>query len=92
MVLFGECGVTHGHQLTEEEGKDGHQGNALNPIILRDRPGEAWVQEGVRCRSQQMNEGRCDNHTRSKVLGDEEYPFGHRGSLMPLREYRKHGP
>ena len=41
-----EGGVAHGHQLDEEEGEGGHQGNALDPGIRGYGTGEAVVCQG----------------------------------------------
>ena len=41
----------HRHQFDEKEGKDGHEGDSFSPVVRSDGSGQAWVGEGVACRS-----------------------------------------
>lgn len=81
VVVVKGC-VAHGHEFGEEEDEDGHKGNTLYPIILRDGAGEAWICESIVGRSEEVDERGCYDDPRPEVFGDEEGPFGDPDTLV----------
>lgn len=67
-MVMTEVGVSHCHELDEEEDKDGHQGYALSPVVLGDRSGKAFARQGIGGRSKEVNECGGNNDSRAKVL------------------------
>lgn len=69
-----EGGEAHGHELDKEEEEDSHEGDSLGPRVICDGPSEAWIPESFVGRSEEVDEGSCDDDAGAKVFGDEEGP------------------
>ena len=69
-----ENGEAHGHELGEEEDKDGHEGDAFDPGVVGDGAGQAFVPEGFVGRGEEVDEGSRYDDTGPEIFGNEEGP------------------
>lgn len=49
-----ECGLSHSHELGEEEKKDGHENDAFDPVIFRNGSRQTRVLESLMGRCKQL--------------------------------------
>jgi hypothetical protein len=47
MCMSTKIAVSHDHQLNEKEDEDGHEDDALGPVVLGDGPCQARIGEGI---------------------------------------------
>ena len=87
----GECSEAHGHQLDEEEHKDGHERYSFGPVVVCYRTGKAWVCKGSAGRSEEVDECCGYDDAGAKVFGNEEGPFWDARSSMSTRVDRESG-
>ncbi len=81
----GECGEAHGHQLDEEEDKDGHECYAFGPVVVCYGTLEARVCEGIVGGSKEMDERSGYYDAGAEIFGNEERPFRNSHASMATR-------
>lgn len=54
VVTAAEMAVPHRHELEEEENEDGHQRDAFDPWVFRNRSGQTFVAQGLVSRSEEL--------------------------------------
>lgn len=88
-MIMVERSKAHSHELGEEEDEDSHQGNAFDPRVFGDGPGETWVCKGFVGRCKEVDECCCDDDPGTEVFGNKESPLRDTDAFMASSIDRK---